>query len=106
MARWNQTMTAGDPIGGRELPRSAKLVRTTSAFTEDTVPRALLSEHHIAADVWGRLVVLEGSLTFCFDDGSDHCEEVGVGDRVVIPPVVMHHVQIDGPVRFVIEFYR
>ncbi len=96
------------------LPEGAVHVRTTPRFTEDSVPRGLLSRHRVATGTWAVLVVVSGELGFVFDDprpeepaGDDRG---GVrrrpGDRQVIPPDRVHHLVIDGPVSFEIEFYR
>lgn len=111
------------------LPEGAVHVRTTPRFTEDSVPRGLLSRHRVATGTWAVLVVVSGELGFVFDDprpeepaGDDRGGEDprggepagddrgGVrrrpGDRQVIPPDRVHHLVIDGPVSFEIEFYR
>lgn len=86
------------------LPDGLELVRTTEEFDERTVPAGLLRDHRVAAGVWGRLVVRSGALRFAFGDA----EEFGVteGESVVIPPQRVHHVAVDGAVRFVVEFHR
>jgi len=87
-----------------ELPPGAELVRTTDVFDEDTVPAGLLRDHRVAANTWGRLVVHSGALKFGFT-GEDEFD-VTAGDHAVIPPSVVHHVRIVGPVRFAVEFHR
>lgn len=100
-----------------ELPAGCTLVRATPEFDENTVPGGLLAAHRIAAGVWGRLVVLDGSIRFAFDGAghdddapeptaADHEWVVAAGEHVVIPPERLHHVRIDGAVRFLVEFHR
>ena len=89
-----------------ELPAGMTLVRTTSEFDEQSVPRGLLRSHRVATGVWGRLVVRSGSLTFGFDDETDSERVIDAGASQVIPSARVHHVAIDGPVRFVVEFYE
>ncbi len=94
-----------------ELPDGAVLVRTTPEFDADSVPRGLLRAHRVAAGVWGRLVVRDGSIAFGFDDGDDDDPSrvevvVCAGGDQVIAPERPHHVRIIGPVRFVIEFHE
>ena len=86
------------------LPPGSVLDRTTAEFDEHTVPGGLLRDHRIAAGVWGRLVVRSGALRFGFGDDAEF--EVAAGEAVVIPPDQMHHVAVDGAVRFVVEFHR
>lgn len=86
------------------LPDGLELVRTTEEFDEGSVPAGLLRDHRVAAGVWGRLVVRSGALRFAFGDAEEF--DVGAGDTVVIPPDRVHHVSVDGAVRFVVEFHR
>lgn len=88
-----------------ELPPDCELVRTTPEFDEVSVPAGLLGVHRVADGVWGRLVVCAGSLWFGFED-EDRERNLTSGDRQVIPPGRLHHLRMDGPVRFVVEFHR
>jgi tellurite resistance-related uncharacterized protein len=96
------------------LPAGVELVRTTSEFTETTVPAGLLRAHRVAAGVWGRLAVSGGTVAFAFDDADredadhEHADQerlVAAGEHQVIPPERPHHVRVVGPVRFVVEFH-
>ena len=89
-----------------ELPAGLELARTTPTFDEKSVPPALLAAHQVAEGVWGRLIVESGGLTFCFEDSDEAPRVVRMGEHVVIPPACPHHLEIDGPVRFAIEFHR
>jgi tellurite resistance-related uncharacterized protein len=82
------------------------LQRTTPTFDERSVPAGLLRAHQIADGVWGRLVVEEGSLDFAFEDAPAAVRTVSAGDHQVIPPATPHHVVINGPVSFGVEFHR
>ena len=82
------------------------LVRTTPVFDERTVPAGLLSAHRIAEGVWGRLRVHSGGLVFRFEGNPSPAQRVEAPDHIVIPPGAPHHVEIDGPVDFSIEFHR
>jgi tellurite resistance-related uncharacterized protein len=93
-------------IGEARLPDGLKLVRTTPTFDENTVPAGLRAAHRIAEGVWGRLVVLSGSLEFVVEaEPATPHRIVAEGSRI-IPPGVVHHVTLDGPVSFHIEFHR
>ncbi len=114
----------GSPLGGRSppvaptlrrvrgvasidrLPDGLRLVRSTPTFDESTVPAGLLAAHRVADGVWGLLVVESGSLSFEFDDDPDGGRVLGAGDRQVIPPARSHHLVVDSPVRFHVEFHR
>jgi tellurite resistance-related uncharacterized protein len=88
------------------LPTGVSLTRTTPVFDQDSVPAGLMAAHRIAAGVWGRLIVHAGTLRFVFEDATDRPHEIGTGGALVIPPDRPHHIEIDGPVRFAVEFYR
>jgi hypothetical protein len=49
--------------------------------------------------------VLEGALRFGFDDEDDEQLLAAVATQV-IPPGRVHHLSVDGAVRFVVEFHR
>lgn len=90
----------------RTLPDGLVHVRTTDVFDNDTVPAGLLRAHRVADGVWGRLVVHTGRLRFVFEDASDAPIEVAAGGSVVIPPARPHHLELDGPSTFAVEFHR
>lgn len=88
------------------MPDGLELVRTTDVFDQGSVPAGLLRAHRVADGVWGRLVVLTGAVTFVFDDESDRPITVGAAGAVSIPPARQHHIELDGPATFAVEFYR
>ena len=89
-----------------ELPEGLTLQRTTPSFTERSTPAGLRNAHAVAEGVWGRLLVEQGSLGFVFEDTPADVRTVSAGEHQVIPPSRLHHVVIDGPVRFAVEFHR
>jgi len=89
-----------------DLPEGLTLQRTTPSFTERSTPAGLRNAHAVAEGVWGRLRVEHGSLGFVFEDTPDDVRTVSAGEHQVIPPSRLHHVVVDGPVRFAVEFHR
>jgi len=89
-----------------QLPDGLLLQRTTPTFDEISTPKGLRAAHTVADGVWGRLVVEDGALGFVFEDRPDEVRTIGAGEYQVIPPTRLHHVVIDGPVRFAVEFHR
>ena len=79
--------------------------KTTPVFDQDSLPAALRNEHNTKAGVWGLLRVLEGEVRLVF-------RETGKSVRVTpenpghIPPQEVHHVELCGPMRMQVEFYR
>ena len=92
--------------GDNKLPPGLELTRTTPTFDQETVPAGLLAAHRVAENVWGRLIVHSGSLTFRFEAEADNPRRVEAGDHVVIPPDTPHHLELDGPTTFAVEFHR
>ena len=93
-------------MNDEQLPSGLDLARTTAVFSNDTVPAGLLAAHKVATGVWGRLVVRSGSVGFRFEDRPEELLLASAGESIVIPPERPHHVEIDGPTEFVVEFYR
>ena len=94
-------MTASE----RALPDDLKLMRTTAEFDQDSVPAGLLRDHQVAPGVWGLLVVREGSVGFRFEDEPENLRMILPGSPQPIPPQRKHRVVLEGPCRFVVEFY-
>jgi tellurite resistance-related uncharacterized protein len=92
--------------GDGGLPEGLEHVRTSPTFDETTVPPALLAAHRVASGVWGRLVVDRGIVGFVFEDEPGRRHAVGAGESMVIPPDRPHHLIIDEPVTFAVEFHR
>jgi tellurite resistance-related uncharacterized protein len=89
-----------------DLPPGLTHVRTTDVFDNDSVPPGLLHAHHVADGVWGRLVVHSGAVRFLFEDQPDSPSVLLAGDTIAIPPARPHHVELDEPATFSVEFYR
>ena len=89
-----------------DLPSGLALQRTTADFDAETVPAGLLRAHRVAADVWGVLEVLEGTVAFTWEDRDDGPVTLRTGDSLVIPPDVLHHVDPGPDARFHVSFHR
>ena len=100
------TFEADDALPEEVLPDGVTLQRTTSTFDEHSTPAGLRRAHAVADGVWGRLVVEAGSLDFVFEDTPDRARTLIAGQHQVIPPLRLHHVVVDRPVRFAVEFHR
>lgn len=88
------------------LPPGLEHVRTTDVFDNITVPSGLLRSHRVAHGVWGRLLVHSGTIVFVVDDEADHPIAVRAGGTVAIPPGRQHHLELDEPATFAVEFHR
>ena len=79
--------------------------RTTPVFDEDSLPDAIRNTHSTKAGVWGLLRVLAGRVRLVFHE-PPRVVEVTPSEPAPIPPQADHHVEICGPMRMQVEFYR
>ena len=98
-------MSAGT-IARPALPPGARHYSSSPRFTEVTLPEKLTGLHRTKPGVWGRLVVEEGALTFIEPGPPEIVRRVLAGEVEIIAPERPHRVAVDGPVCFLIEFYR
>lgn len=79
--------------------------KVTPVFDETSLPEAIRSAHNTKPGVWGLLRVLEGEVRLVFHEPR---REVLVtpGSPAPIPPQEVHHVEVSGPMRMQVEFYR
>lgn len=84
---------------------SAEPYKVTPVFDEATLPEAIRNAHNTKAGVWGLLRVLEGEVRLVFHDPA-HEVRVTPDTPAPIPPEAVHHVEVDGPMRMQVEFYR
>lgn len=88
------------------LPQGLDHVRTTAVWDNESAPAGLLRAHHVAAGVWGQLVMHTGAVRFVFEDEPEEPILVTAGEKMPIPPLLKHHVEFDGPATFAVEFHR
>lgn len=90
----------------KNLPAALVHYKSTPVFDQDSVPAGLRRAHSTAAGVWGRIVVLEGSLRYVIEAPAVEEYLLAPGTPGIVEPGVPHHVAIDAPVRFCVEFHR
>ena len=90
----------------KALPTSAVSYKRTPDFTEHTVPAGLLRSHSTKEGVWGKIVILEGSLLYRILEPI--IEEVLLTPETfgVVEPTVKHEVVPFPGVRFYVDFHR
>ncbi len=79
--------------------------KITPVFDEETLPQAIRNAHSTKAGVWGLLRVLEGEVRLVFHDPARQVQ-VTPGNPAPIAPEALHHVELLGPMRMQVEFYR
>lgn len=78
--------------------------RSTSVFTEKTLPAALRGEHKTKAGVWGVIQVIEGEVRFSLANGEG--EAILTPDNPgLILPEQPHWVEPIGAMRMQVHFY-
>jgi len=89
----------------RELPAEFVAYKRTPEFTETTIPRGLSHDHTTRQGVWGKIVVLEGSLRYHID-ASGFTALLTPETAGIVVAEQPHRVEAVGPVRFFVQFYR
>ncbi len=79
--------------------------KTTPEFDAASLPQAIREAHSTKEGVWGLLRVLEGAARLVFHDPAREVRATP-DSPAMIPPQQLHHVELDGPVRLRVEFYR
>mgnify|MGYP000722364261 FL=1 len=92
------------------IPKEWTIQRSTPFFTNDNVPKALLSHHNTAEGVFGQLCVMEGHLTYYgfADENATEPESVIVinaGEFATSPPQYWHRVDLSDDAQFNINFW-
>lgn len=90
----------------KTLPARLVHYKSTPEFDQQSTPAGLQRNHSTAAGVWGRIVVLEGSLRYVIEQPQPEEHLLTPGTPGIVEPQVPHHVVIDAPVRFCVEFHR
>ena len=90
----------------KALPPNVFPYKRTPEFTESTVPAGLLRSHDTKDGVWGKIVVLEGTLLYRILE--PEVEEILLSSNRwgVVEPTVRHEVGPSAGARFYVEFHR
>jgi tellurite resistance-related uncharacterized protein len=70
------------------------------------VPKGLLNAHQTKADVWGKIVILAGTLQYTINEPVTEVVLLDKQHYGVVEPTVLHQVKPMGTVSFYVEFYR
>jgi tellurite resistance-related uncharacterized protein len=90
----------------KSLPEDVQAYSRTPEFSQDTLPAGLGKRHTTREGVWGRIVVLEGSLRYRILEQEPEEVLLGPEREGVVEPEVPHEVEPMGTVRFYVEFLR
>jgi tellurite methyltransferase len=89
-----------------ELPEDVIAYSKTKTFTATDVPESLLASHRTKERVWGLIHVLSGRLRYVVDDTPARAFDLDRDHPGVIAPEAPHHLELDGPAQFFVEFLR
>ena len=88
------------------LPQGAYLKDISAHYNQLTIPRAMRHSAPLPAEVWGRIVVEEGSLKLYLDGGAQ-ATMVTPQNSVLIPGGTRYRVEDTGtPLRFYVEYHH
>jgi len=78
---------------------------STPVFNEETLPAALQNAHNTKAGTWGVLELIAGELVYVVEE-SGHRRILRAGDRQLITPEQLHHVELIGAMQMQVHFHR
>lgn len=90
----------------KTIPKQMNAYFRTEIFNEKTIPEGLLKEHRTAENIWGKITVLKGELTYVIEEPVRENVRLNIERHGVVEPMVTHHVIPQEGVRFYLEFYK
>ncbi len=88
------------------LPEGAVKAGETPVMNEKNVFPGILEKHMAPKGKWGRVVVIEGTLEYVWEDSPEEIFTIDPEHPLVIEPERYHHVVLTGEVEFKVEFYK
>jgi len=88
------------------LPEGLIKYSESPKFDQDTLPEALQKEHKTKPNVWAKAVISEGAINYVLENKPEDILTFSAGEFVIIEPEEAHHVEVIGPVKFHLEFYK
>jgi hemoglobin len=79
--------------------------KSTPVFDEKSLPQALQSAHSTKTGTWGLLELLAGELVYVIEE-SGNSRHMQAGDKQIIEPQQLHHVELVGPMQMQVHFFR
>lgn len=79
--------------------------KSTPVFDENTLPQALQKAHSTKAGIWGLLELLSGDLVYVIEENGNS-RHMKAGNKQIIEPQKLHHVELVGPVQMQVHFFR
>ena len=89
-----------------EWPDSFEPYRKTREFDELSIPTGFRKDHSTKRGVWARIHVVSGSLGYHVDAPVHRAMVLEAPATGIIVPQVTHRLEVLGPVRLFLEFWR
>ncbi|MCO1336607.1 DUF1971 domain-containing protein [Microbulbifer sp. OS29] len=90
----------------KDLPPGIAPYKKTPEFTEENIPPGLLNDHNTKEGVWGKIVILTGSLEYTIQEPVVEVIVLNPKKFGVVEPTIRHHIKPLGAVKFHVEFFR
>lgn len=90
----------------KQLPSNVVAYKRTDVFTEISVPKGLLNNHRTMANVWAKIIVVEGTLLYQIMTNPVETIELSPECFGIVEPEQIHFVEPKGKVLFYVEFYK
>lgn len=87
-------------------PAEVSVYSQSPVFTQATAPEKMRQAHKTKAGVYGQVNVLSGAMDFHIVGPPHTTTHLAKGDGMLVLPEQEHYVEIDGPVRFQIDFLK
>ncbi len=81
-----------------------KLISSTPILDNQTCPKGILSAHQTAKGVYAKLVVIEGTIEFVWEDTNEKIV-IDSSKPFIIESQRKHHLNLLWEVKFKVEFY-
>lgn len=89
------------------VPADAECYRTLGPWTQDAIPAGLQGQHQLKAGSWAVIKILSGTIDFAWDDArAEPAMTLETGMELAVPPLLLHHLIVTGPVEIKLSFYR
>lgn len=90
-----------------KLPQGYAAFTRTPSFDPLKLPAGLRESHSTSREVWGEIIIEQGTLRYDWLDGSGKSWDLGVGEVGVIPAQLPHRVKpLSDDTRFYLQLYR
>lgn len=89
------------------LPANAACYRTLGPWNAEEIPAGLKGQHQLKAGSWAVIKICSGNIHFAWDDETaGPVVALESGMELIVPPLVLHHLVLTGPVEVTLSFYR